>query len=141
MRRLSFALILLLFTCVALPAAEPTITGYDEIVNDIIKSTQLDLSKIAIVNIPLVKRNSFYTVELDFLILGPNVKEVEEEAMVGCLVRNLIIFNPDTNINKYAFKVLATSRELGFDQQPGPKRLIANAPAEFIRRVIFESKK
>lgn len=141
MRRFRFALIFLLFVCVSLPAGDQIATGYDEILNEIIQSTELDLSKIAIVNIPLVRRNSFYTVELDFLILGPNVKEVEEGAIVGCLINNLIIFNPDTIMNESAFKVLLTSRELGFDQQPGPQRLIANAPVEFVRRAIFNTTK
>lgn len=141
MRRFKFTLIFILFVCVTLSAAEKNIAEYDEIVNEIIQSNQLDISRISIVNIPIVRRNSFYTVELDFLILGPNVKEVEEGAIVGCLIKNLIIFNPDTIMNESVFKVLLTSRELGFDQQPGPQRLIANAPVEFIRRAIFNTTK
>jgi len=141
MKKLEFVLAIILFTTITLQAAEPIISGYDEIVNEIIQSNELDLSKIAIVNIPLLRRNSFYTVELDYVILGPKVKEIEQGAFVGCLIRNLIVFNPEIVINESIFMELWTSRKLGFDQHPGPRRLIANVPIEFIRRSIFDDLK
>lgn len=111
---------------------------YDEFINLLLESPNIDYNRISLYNIPMAKQKIFDSLNLDFLILGPKVEKVEYGAFIGCKIQYLIAFNPDIDFdqNAYIFFNIGTESSLGFKPDRAPKQIFVNPPLKLIEKII-----